>query len=27
MLEAIAMQFGLLTWKFADGYWKDLSVM
>ncbi len=24
---AIAAQFALLIWKFADGYWKDLSVM
>lgn len=24
---AIAAQFALLTWKFADGYWKDLSVI
>ena len=24
---AIAVQFGLLAWKFADGYWKDLSVI
>ncbi len=24
---AIAAQFALLAWKFADGYWKDLSVI